>query len=50
MRKDFRQPSYWQGKVGPPMAKSFDELLREVLMMLGGTWLKVGLVEVDILF
>jgi hypothetical protein len=46
--KDFRQPSCGQGRVRPSTAKSFDEVLREVLMLLGGSWLEVGLVEVDI--
>jgi hypothetical protein len=30
------------------MSKSFNEGLREVLMVLGGSWLEVGLVDVDI--
>jgi hypothetical protein len=46
--KDFRQPSCGQGNMGASMAKSFIEVLREVLMVLGGSWLEVGLVEVDI--
>jgi hypothetical protein len=32
------------------MAKVFDEALKEVLMLLGVTWVEVGIIEVDILF
>jgi hypothetical protein len=46
--KDFEQSACWQAKARSSMAKVFLEVLEEVFMVVGSSWLRVGSVEVDI--